>query len=129
MLLNLFHPTPVMRQDRPALRAFYWILAVVTAAAQVLCALGSGSAATANPMPDWVNNTANLLNLCIAVLVLIPRTRLLGALAAALMMILSMITNAQVDGFDYFLKVLPFDLGALALAAVLAWHHRDDFWA
>ena len=129
MLLNLFHPTPVMRQDRPALRAFYWILAVVTAAAQVLCALGSGSATTANSMPDWVNNTANLLNLCIAVLVLIPRTRLWGALAAALMMILSMITNAQVDGFDYFLKVLPFDLGALALAAVLAWHHRDDFWA
>ena len=129
MLLNLFHPTPVMRQDSPALRAFYWILAVVTAAAQVLCALGSGSATTANSMPDWVNNTANLLNLCIAVLVLIPRTRLWGALAAALMMILSMITNAQVDGFDYFLKVLPFDLGALALAAVLAWHHRDDFWA
>ena len=129
MLLNLFHPTPVMRQDSPALRAFYWVLAVVTAAAQVLCALGSGSATTANSMPDWVNNTANLLNLCIAVLVLIPRTRLWGALAAALMMILSMITNAQVDGFDYFLKVLPFDLGALALAAVLAWHHRDDFWA
>ena len=129
MLLNLFHPTPVMRQDRPALRAFYWILAVVTAAAQVLCALGSGSATTANSMPDWVNNTANLLNLCIAVLVLIPRTRLWGALAAALMMILSMITNAQVDGFDYFLKVLPFDLGALAVAAWLAWHHRGDFRA
>lgn len=129
MLLNLFHPTPVMRQDSPALRAFYWILAVVTAAAQVLCSLGSGSAATANPMPDWVNNTANLLNLFIAVLVMIPRTRLWGALAAAMMMILSMITNAQVDGFDYFLKVLPFDLGALAVAAWLAWHHRGDFRA
>jgi hypothetical protein len=44
-------------------------------------------------------------------------------------MILSMFTNAQVYGFDYFLKVLPFDLGALAAAAVLAWHHRGDLGA
>jgi len=53
----------------------------------------------------------------------------LGAIGAAVIMILSMFTNAQVDGFDYFLKVLPFDLGALAAAAVLAWHHRGDLGA
>lgn len=77
-------------------------------------------------MPDWGNTSANLLNLLIAVLVLVPRTRIWGAVAAALMMILSMITNAQVDGFAYFLQVLPFDLGTLAVAVVLAWHHRGD---
>lgn len=129
MMANLFLPNPTMQKDTPALRAFYWILALLTAAAQILCALGSGSPDTENPMPDWVNTGANLLNLFIAVLVLLPRTRLWGTLAAALIMILSMITNAQVDGFDYFLKVLPFDLGALAVAAVLAWHHRGDFRA
>ena len=129
MMANLFLLTPTMQKDTPALRGFYWVLTLLTAAAQVLCALGSGSPDTANPMPDWVNTGANLLNLFIAGLVLLPRTRLWGALAAALIMILSMITNAQVDGFDYFLKVLPFDLGALAVAAVLAWHHRGDFRA
>jgi hypothetical protein len=129
MTANLFPPSPTMQKDTPALRAFYWILALVTAAAQILCAMGSGSSETTNPKPDWVNTGANVLNLFIAVLVLLPRTRLWGALAAALMMILSMITNVQVDGYDYFLKVLPFDLGALAVAAWLAWHHRADFRA
>lgn len=125
-MMNLFQLTAVMRHDSPALRAVYWALALATAAAQVLCALGSSSPNTANPMPDWGNTSANLLNLLIAVLVLVPRTRIWGAVAAALMMILSMITNAQVDGFAYFLQVLPFYLGALAVAVVLAWHHRGD---
>jgi hypothetical protein len=80
-------------------------------------------------MPNWVNTSANLINVALAVLVLVPRTRIWGAIGAAVIMILSMFTNAQVDGFDYFLKVLPFDLGALAAAAVLAWHHRGDLGA
>ncbi len=129
MMANLFLPNPTMQKDTPALRAFYWILALLTVGAQVLCALGSGSPDTANPMPDWANTTANMLNLIIAVLVLLPRTRVWGALAAALMMILSMVTNVMVDGFDYFLKVLAFDLAAFAVAAALAWHHRADLGA
>ncbi len=128
-MMTLFQPTAVMRQDSPVSRAIYWALALATSAAQVLCALGSGSPTTANPMPDWVNTSANLINVALAVLVLVPRTRIWGAIGAAVIMILSMFTNAQVDGFDYFLAVLPFDLGALAVAAVLAWHHRGDFGA
>lgn len=126
MSLKFAQPRPVANQISFAQRSFFGLLALVTAAAQVVCAMGSGSPDTANPMPDWVNATANLLNLCLAVLVLIPRTRLWGALGAAGMMIVSMITNAQIDGLDYFLKVLPFDLGALAVAAWLAWHHRAE---
>ena len=129
MTLNLFQPSPTLRKDSPTLRGFYWILALLTVAAQVLCALGSGSPDTANPMPDWANTTANMLNLIIAVLVLLPRTRVWGAIAAALMMILSMITNVMVDGFDYFLSVLAFDLAAFAVAVALAWHHRADLGA
>ena len=129
MMANLFLPNPTMQKDTPALRAFSWILALLTVGAQVLCALGSGSPDTANPMPDWANTTANMLNLIIAVLVLLPRTRVWGALAAALMMILSMVTNVMVDGFDYFLTVLAFDLAAFAVAAALAWHHRADLGA
>jgi hypothetical protein len=118
-----------MRNDRTPVKAVFWILALGTAATQVLCALGSGSPDTAQPLADWVNITANVLNIVVAILVLLPGTRVWGAVAAVGIIIASIITNYQVDGYDYFLKVLPFDLVALVLPAVIAWHHRGDFWA
>ena len=124
--MRLLQPTRVMRNDSPAMRGLFWILALATSATQVLCALGSGDPDTAQPLADWINTTANLLNILIAVLVLLPATRFWGAVAAAIIMIVSAITNFQVDGYAYFLKVLPFDVLAFALAAVVAWHHRGD---
>ena len=124
---RLFQPTPVMRQDSPALRRIFGVLTLATAATQVLCALGSGSPDTAHPLADWVNTAANLLNILIALLVLLPATRWWGAVAAAIIMMVSMVTNARVVGLAYFLQVLPFDLLALALAGAVAWHHRGDF--
>ena len=125
-MMRLLQPTRVMRNDSPAMRGLFWILALATSATQVLCALGSGNPDTAKPLADWINTTANLLNILIAVLVLLPATRFWGAVAAAIIMIVSAITNFQVDGYAYFLKVLPFDVLAFALAAVVAWHHRGD---
>ncbi len=125
-MMRLLQPTRVMRNDSPAMRGLFWILALATSATQVLCALGSGDPDTAQPLADWINTTANLLNILIAVLVLLPATRFWGAVAAAIIMIVSAITNFQVDGYAYFLKVLPFDVLAFALAAVVAWHHRGD---
>jgi len=125
-MMRLLKPSRVMRNDSPALRSIFWILTIATSATQVLCALGSGNPDTAQPLADWVNTTANLLNILIAVLVLVPATRFWGAVAAAIIMIVSTITNFQVDGYAYFLKVLPFDVLAFALAAVVAWHHRSD---
>ena len=128
-MMKLMQPSPVMRNDRTPVKAVFWILALGTAATQVLCALGSGSPDTAQPLADWVNITANVLNIVVAILVLLPGTRVWGAVAAVGFIIASIITNYQVDGYDYFLKVLPFDLVALVLPAVIAWHHRGDFWA
>jgi len=128
-MMKLMQPSPVMRNDRTPVKAVFWILALGTAATQVLCALGSGSPDTAQPLADWVNITANVLNIVVAILVLLPGTRVWGAVAAVGIIIASIITNYQVDGYDYFLKVLPFDLVALVLPAVIAWHHRGDFWA
>ena len=125
-MMRSLQPTRVMRNDSPAMRGLFWILALATSATQVLCALGSGDPDTAQPLADWINTTANLLNILIAVLVLLPATRFWGAVAAAIIMIVSAITNFQVDGYAYFLKVLPFDVLAFALAAVVAWHHRGD---
>jgi hypothetical protein len=128
-MMRLLQPGAIMRNDSPAVRAVFWILALGTAATQVLCALGSGSPDTAQPMADWVNIAANVLNIIVAVVVLLPGTRVWGAVAAVVVMIASMITNFQVDGSAYFLKVLPFDLVALVLPALIAWHHRGDFRA
>ena len=125
-MMRLLQPSRVMRNDSPAMRGIFWILALATSATQVLCALGSGNPDTAQPLADWVNTTANLLNILVAILVLVPATRFWGAVAAAIIMIVSTITNFQVDGYAYFLKVLPFDVLAFALAAVVAWHHRGD---
>ena len=128
-MMRLLQPGAIMRNDSPAVRAVFWILALGTAATQVLCALGSGSPDTAQPMADWFNIAANVVNIIVAVVVLLPGTRVWGAVAAVVVMIASMITNFQVDGSAYFLKVLPFDLVALVLPAVIAWHHRGDFRA
>jgi len=128
-MMRLMQPGAIMRNESPAVRAVFWILALGTAATQVLCALGSGSPDTAQPMADWVNIAANVVNIVVAVVVLLPGTRVWGAVAAVVVMIASMITNFQVDGYEYFLKVLPFDLVALALPAPIAWHHRGDFRA
>ena len=115
MFSSLFQRTPVSQADSRLAHAAYTIAA----------ASGSGNPATEQPLPDWVNTGANLLCVFIGVLVLLPRFRVVGAIAAALNMVASMVTNYQVDGYAYFVHVLPFNLVTLALSLVLAWHHRS----
>ena len=91
-----------------------------------LAASGSGNPATAEPLPDWINAGANLLCVAIAVLVLLPRTRAIGAMAAGVNMVISMVTNILVDGVTYALLVLPFNIVTIALSVIVAWHHRGD---
>lgn len=101
-------------------------LAGLVAATQLACALRSGNPATADPLPDIVNAAANVAAALIGLTVLWPRTRALGSMLAALNMVASMVTNYSVDGLAYFLKVLPFDLGALVLAVALCvLHYRE----
>ena len=97
------------------------LLRVLIAAAMVAAALGSGNPATVNPLPDWVNVTSNLLCLLIVAMVFSSRLKLWAAGAAAVMMVLSMITNYTIDGPAYFWHVVPFNLGTLACAAALFW--------
>jgi hypothetical protein len=126
MFSTLFQRTPVSQADSRLAHAAYTIAAVLVAVAMFLAASGSGNPATEQPLPDWVNTGANLLCVFIGVLVLLPRFRAVGAIAAALNMVASMFTNYQVDGYAYFVHVLPFNLVTLALSLVLAWHHRSD---
>jgi hypothetical protein len=122
----LFSNTPSMQRDNGATRLVYWVLCGLIAAAMGLAASGSGNPVTAEPLPDWINGGANLLCVLIAVLVLLPRTRAIGAMAAGVNMIISMVTNVLVDGPAYALMVLPFNIVTLALSVMVAWHHRDD---
>ena len=98
-----------------------WVLRLVIAGAMILSALGSGNPATVDPLPDWINTGSNLLCLVIACAVLVPKTQRWGAVAAAAIMVVSMVTNYSVDGPDYFWRVLPFNAITILAAALLLW--------
>jgi len=125
-MIGLFKRTPVMWNDSRSAHQFYTAVAVLLALTQFACAAGSGNPATAAPLSDAVNIAANVLAVVIGLLVLVPRTRALGGLLAGLNMVASMVTNYTVDGLDYFLQVLAFDLASLALALIVLWHYRPD---
>lgn len=120
------HDTANIKKDSPLKRAMLWAMCIAIAAAMGLAASGSGNPETADPLPDWVNTASNLLCIVIGALVLLPRTRFIGAFAAGLMMVVSMATNYWVDGVTYFIKVLPFNLVTLGLATVVVWYCRAD---
>lgn len=126
MFSTLFQLTPVSQADSRRAHAAYTVVAVLVAVAMFLAASGSGNPATEKPLPDWVNTGANVLCVFIGVLVLLPRFRAAAAIAEALNMVASMVTNYKVDGHAYFIQVLPFNLVTLVLSLVLAWHYRSD---
>ena len=125
-MMSLFRNTASMQRDNPTMRRVYWVLSGLIAAAIGLAASGSGNPATVEPLPNWINAGANLLCVLIAMLVLLPRTRAIGAIAAGANMMMSMITNVLVDGVAYALLVLPFNIVTLAVSLAVAWHHRED---
>ncbi len=108
----------------PRRRGIQWAMCLAIAGAMGLAASGSGNPATIDPLPDWINTASNLMCIVIGVLVLVPRTRFVGTVLAALMMLASMATNFGVDGAAYFVKVLPFNLITLALALAAAWQDK-----
>lgn len=96
---------------------------VLVAIGQFLCASGSGNPGTSEPLPDWINNMANVINIVIGIMVLIPRTRVLAASLSVIVTVISMITNYLVDGFEYFLQVLPFSLVLLVVSLYVYLHY------
>lgn len=97
---------------------------ILLAAGQFLCASGSGDPATIEPLPDWVNNTANVVNVVIGLMVFIPRTRVLAACLSVLITLISMITNYVVDGYDFFLQALVFNLVLIGVSLHVYFHYR-----
>ncbi len=125
---ELTKSTPVMSRDSKRANTIFTILAVLVALSMFVAASGSGSGnpAVEEPLPAWVDIGANVVSAIIGILVLLPKTRAVGAVAAAANMLLSMFVNYRVDGFDYFLYVLPYNIGTLAIALMLVWHYWED---
>jgi lysylphosphatidylglycerol synthetase-like protein (DUF2156 family) len=129
MIRDFLKPTRTMLNDSKGTHVFYTLLAVLLAVAMFMCASGSGNPSTAQPLPDVINTASNVLCVLIGILVLVPKTRALASVAAGLNMLASMVTNYLVDGYDYFLQVLTFDLAALGLSLLVLWHYRKDLKA
>lgn len=123
---QLIKPTLVMRRDSKRAHTVFTLLAVIVALAMFLAASGSGNPSTVEPMPVWFDTGANVLAALIGVLVLLPKTRGVSSMAAALLMVLAMFFNYTVDGYAFFLRALPFNLGTMVIALILASHHWAD---
>ena len=125
---KLLQPTLVMKRDGKIANRIYMALTVLVALAMLAAASGSGSGShvTAQPLPAWVDVAANVLSLLIGVLVLLPRTRVLGSMLAVVNMLLSMVVNYTVDGMAYYAKVSPFNVTTIMVASILVGHYADD---
>ena len=100
------------------------ISVILVAVGQFVCASGAGHSATIDPLPDWVNNTANVANIVIGLMVLIPGTRVLAASLSVLITLIAMGTNYFIDGYDLFLEVLPFNLVLIGVSVYVHLHYR-----
>jgi hypothetical protein len=93
---------------------------------QLLCASGSGPSTGADPVAGWVHTAMNIANVIIAILVLTPKTRALGAMLSAIILFISMSANLTFYGFAYFLKLSLFDLAFFIPSIVIFVHYKQD---
>jgi len=123
---QLFSPTSVMLNESKKAKITYTILVFWVALGQLLCASGSGPSTGADPVAGWVHTAMNVVNVIIALLVLIPKTRALGAMFSTIILFISMSANLTFYGFAYFLKLSSFDLAFFIPSIVIAIHYKPD---
>lgn len=122
----LFKPTPTMRLDDRKKRVFYFILVLLMALGQFLCASGSGPSSGADPVSGWIHTAMNIANTTIGILVLIPKTRAFAALLSATISTMSMMANYKFYGLTYFVKLLPFDGTLFIVSLLILVHYWSD---
>jgi hypothetical protein len=123
---ELFRPTSVMSHDSKKAKLIFTILVCWVAFGQLLCASGSGPSTGADPVSGWVHTAMNIANVIIALLVLTPKTRAMGAMLSTMILLVSMSANWTFYGFAYFLKMSPFDLAFFIPSIVVFMHYRLD---
>ena len=123
---KLFSPTWVMLNESKKAKIIFTILVCWVAFGQFLCASGSGPSTGADPVSGWVHTAMNIANVIIAILVLTPKTRALGAILSTIILFISMSANLTFYGFTYFLKLSPFDLAFFIPSILIFIHYRPD---
>jgi hypothetical protein len=123
---QLFTPTSVMLNESKKAKIIFTILVCWVAFGQLLCASGSGPSTGADPVAGWVHTAMNIVNVIIALLVLTPMTRALGALLSTIILFISMSANLTFYGFTYFLKLSLFDFAFFIPSIVIFIYYRPD---
>ena len=123
--------TFVMQRDSKTTNTIFTILSILVALSMFVAAAGSGSGnhVTEQPLPGWVDVGANIASALIGIMVLIPRTRVIGSVLAVINMLLSMYVNYTVDGINYFAQVIPYNIATIMVAALLIGHYFEDLAA
>ncbi|MEM7272416.1 MAG: hypothetical protein AAF547_04990 [Actinomycetota bacterium] len=121
-------PSPVMQRDGRRATIGYTVVAVLVALAMFVAAAGAGpeQATTDRSLPDWFHAGANALAIVYGVLVLIPRTRALGALLAVANMFLSMYVNHEFGGVEFFVDAIAYNTVTIMLGSILVGHYLED---
>ena len=125
---SLLAPSRVSSQETRNERIGYTAITVIVAIAMFIAASGSGSGeyVTAEPPPDALNIAGNVFAAAIGILVLIPRTRIYGAILAVANMFVSMYLNYTYDGVDFFVDLIPYNTVTIMLASILIGHYEPD---
>ncbi|MEM9954460.1 MAG: hypothetical protein AAF846_22820 [Chloroflexota bacterium] len=126
---TLLSPTYVMKRDSQRANAGYTMLAVLVALSLFIAASGSGSAEQVQPSPEWLDIGGNILSVVFGVLVLLPRTRIIGALYAVFVMFLSMYLNYTFDGVEFFVMAIPYNTLTIAFSSILVGHYMEDLFS
>ncbi|MEM7801922.1 MAG: hypothetical protein AAF633_22195 [Chloroflexota bacterium] len=117
--------------DTDTVNIVYTIIAVLVAIAMLIAASGSGTGVYATGEPTLgrllLDQGGNVLAVVIAVLVLIPRTRILGAIMAVVLMFISMYLNYTIDGIEFFARAIPYNTITIMLGSILIGHYFEDF--
>ncbi|MEM7118302.1 MAG: hypothetical protein AAF614_38090 [Chloroflexota bacterium] len=125
---TILNPSFVTQRDSKQSNIAYMAIAILVALAMFVAASGAGSDdfAIEQPLPDWFNIGANVVSIIWAFLVLIPRTRIIGAILVVINMSLSMYVNYAVGGIEFFAFAVPYNTATIILAAILIGHYSDD---
>lgn len=122
-------PSFVMQRDSKPANTAYTVIAVLVAIAMVIAASGAGTATEQRSIGRLIlDNGGNILAMIIAVLVLIPRTRIIGAMLAVVLMFISMYLNFTIDGIAFFARAIPYNTITIMLSSILIGHYADDLY-
>ncbi|MEM7117128.1 MAG: hypothetical protein AAF614_32140 [Chloroflexota bacterium] len=127
---TILEKTLVMQRDGRQANIAYTSIAVLVAIAMLIAASGSGTGVYESgqlTLGRWVLDTGgNVLAVIIAVLVLIPRTRILGAILAVILMFISIYLNYTIDGIEFFARAIPYNTITIMLGSILIGHYFED---